>query len=128
MSMPDRHYVMQEREISADAANRIGLLLDSIERILKREQEAAQAKVDRDDERTTRGERVAAFPALPPELRWRVMVLGCSVEDMNFWVRRDPDEPGCEWYVATEIETGCDANGVSPRDALDNYFAANARS
>ena len=121
--MSDHIATMYEREISADAANRIGILLDPIDRILKREVEAAQAKIDRDDERDQRGYRVIAFPGLPSELRWRVMVLGSSVQDMNFWVRRDPAEPGCQWYIATEIETGTDAHGVSAREALDNYFS-----
>lgn len=126
--MSDSHYIMQEREIGVDAANRIGILLDSIERILKREQETAQAKSDYAGERTTSGDHVAVFAGLPDVLRWRVMVLGCSVEDMNFWVRRDPAESSSvEWFIATEIETGCEANGVTPREALDNYFAANAR-
>jgi hypothetical protein len=119
--MSDR--IMQEREISADAANRIGILLDSIERVLTREQEAAQARVDHADERDSQGYRIMAFPGLPSALRWRVMVLGSSVEDMNFWVRHDPDEPDVKWFIATEIETGTHAHGVSAREALDNYFS-----
>jgi hypothetical protein len=91
----NRHVLFQERPISADSANRIGILLDSIDRILKREQEEAQAKANRE------GERIAAFPGLPPELRWRVMVLGASVEDLNFWIRRD-DQDGGQWYTLTE--------------------------
>lgn len=126
--MSDRMYVMQEREITADAASCIRMLLDSIDGVLKREQEAAQATADRNDERTPNGDRVMAFAGLPEELRWRVMVLGCSVEDLNFWVRHDPETPADQqWYVATEIETGCDAYGISPRDALDNYFASYTR-
>lgn len=113
--MADRHVLMQERPISDDAANRIGMLLDSIERILEREQKEAQRIADRD------GEVIAAFPGLPPELRWRVMVLGSSVEDINLWIRRD-DQDGGQWYTLTEIETGCDAGGVEPLEACERYF------
>lgn len=126
--MPDLHYVFQEREISPEAASHIGSLVDSITAILKSEQEVAQAKADDLDERTDRGDRVAVFAGLPEDLRWRVMVLGCSVEDYNFWVRHDPETPpDQEWYIATEIESGGDAYGVSARDALENYFAAFSR-
>lgn len=117
---------MPERQISADAANKIGMLLDSIEGILQREQEASRAKADRVAGDRDAGDRVAVFAGLPSELRWRVMVLGCSVEDMNFWVRRDPDSPGVEWFIATEIETGGETNGVTAREAMNNYFTANA--
>jgi hypothetical protein len=115
----NRHVLFQERPISADSANRIGILLDSIDRILKREQEEAQAKANRE------GERIAAFPGLPPELRWRVMVLGASVEDLNFWIRRD-DQDGGRWYTLTEIETGCSVGGVDAREACENYFRQDA--
>lgn len=116
LPMPDRHVTLKAPEISPDAANRIGILLDSIDRIMDREQEAMQLEADR------KNEPIMCLPALPDALRWRVMVLGCTVEDMNFWVRRDPAEPNVEWYIATEIETGCDVHGVSAREALNNYF------
>jgi hypothetical protein len=116
--MSDRHLLLKETEISEDAANRIGILLDSIDRIMAREREEAQTKAEREDR------PIVAMPGLPHDLRWRVLVLGCSVEDMNFWVRHDPETPADqEWYVATEIETGCDVYGVSARDALDRYFS-----
>lgn len=113
--MGDRQVLFRERPISADSANRIGILLDSVDRILKREQEEAQAKADRN------GERICAFPGLPEDLRWRVMVLGASVEDCNFWVRRE-DQDGGQWHLVTEIETGVTVGGVTEREALDNYF------
>lgn len=108
--------LMQERAISDDAARRVGVLLDSIERILATEQQAAQREADR------KGERAAAFPGLPPELRWRAMVLGSSVEDINFWIRRD-DQDGGQWYTLTEIETGVTVGGVEPREACERYFS-----
>jgi len=107
---------MQERPISDDATYKIGVLLDSIERVLKKEQEQAQATAD------AKGERIIAFPGLPADLRWRVMVLGASVEDNNFWVRRE-DVDGARNYKLTEIETGVEVDGVEAREACENYFA-----
>lgn len=103
---------MPDRQISADAANEIGMLLDSVEHILAHEQETQHS--DRVD--------------LPPELRWRVMVLGCSVDDMNVWIRRDPGLTGIEWFIATEIRTGCDANGATAREAMNNHFTAHPQT
>jgi hypothetical protein len=105
----------QERSISAEAAKRIGILLDSITRILEREQEDAQREANKANE------GIAVFPRLPPDLRWRVMVLGSSVEDLNFWIRRD-DQDGGRWYTLTEVESGYEVGGVDAREACENYF------
>jgi hypothetical protein len=114
--MPDRMVVFQERDISADAANRIGILLDSIDRILAKERDRIKAEATAKER-----DQHAFFAGLPEGLRWRIMVLGCSVEDMNFWVRRK-DEDGGRWHLCTEIETGMTVGGVDAREAVDNYF------
>ena len=108
--------IAQERQISDDAASRIGILIDSIERILGREQQRIQGELEKEEPN-----RFWAFAGLPPELRWRVMVLGCSVTDINLWIRRD-DQDGGQWYELTEIETGVSVGAVEPREACERYF------
>jgi hypothetical protein len=106
---------MVERPISDDATYRIGVLLDSIERVLKREQEDADAAAKR------KGEEVVVFPKLTPEQRMRFMEIGCSVEDLNFWIRRE-DQDGGRWHILQEIETGYEVGAVDARDCCEQYF------
>lgn len=107
----------QQRPISEGAAVSIATLLNSVDEILASEVSRIKAQATPEER-----ERHAFFPGLPEELRWRVMVLGSSVEDLNFWVRKSDEDPGGRWYVCTEIETGTDAGGVDAREAIDNYF------
>lgn len=58
---------------------------------------------------------------LPHEIRWKLHVLACSMEDYTFWAYKL--EEGKEWYRVYEVETGVWAEGVSPRHALENYFS-----
>lgn len=116
--MADRVIAFQEREINADATNRIGILLDSIDRILAREEKRITEEATPEER-----QRHHFFSGLPEALRWRFMVHGCSVRDMNFWVRRE-DQDGGRWYLCTEIETGMTVGGVDAREAVDNYFKA----
>jgi hypothetical protein len=106
--------IAYERPISVAAAAEVRRHLDAIAAVIARDAAAFPEEPGR-----------VVFPGLPEDLRWRVMVLGASVEDMNFWVRRR-DEDGARWYVATEIETGVEVGGVSERDALENYFRMSA--
>lgn len=119
---------MRDGQISSDSASRVGMLLDAIDRVMEREAKRLQADAERQledgtlDPPTPSGScGVAVHPQLPDELRWRVMVLGSSVEDINFWIRRD-DQDGGQWYTLTEIETGTEVGGVEPREACENYF------
>lgn len=57
---------------------------------------------------------------LPHEIRWKLHVVACSVEDYTFWAYKLEEEK--EWYRVYEVETGVYAEGVSPRHALENYF------
>lgn len=52
--------------------------------------------------------------------RWRAHVIACGLQDMTFWVHKDPRWPS--HYYAVEIETGCGAWGDSDEEALRNYF------
>lgn len=63
---------------------------------------------------------VLGLVRLPHEIRWKLHVLACSVEDYTFWSYKM--EEGQEWYKVIEVESGVDAEGVSPRHALENYF------
>jgi hypothetical protein len=114
--MGDEVRYMHERPIAAAAAGEIQSLLDTIDTILSTEQQRMQDQAD------AAGEQIAVFPGLPEDLRWRVMVLGCSVEDLNLWIRRD-DQDGGRWYTLTEIETGTSIGGVEPREACECFFA-----
>ena len=101
----------KRRVISDDAAHRIGVYLDTIERIVREEE----------NQRTDHGPPLD----LPESLRKRMMGLGSSVHDLNFWIRRvDDDDLGGQRYVLSEIESGLDLEGVEPRELCDDYFRA----
>jgi hypothetical protein len=52
------------------------------------------------------------------ELRWRLHVCACSIEDMTFWVER----VGSGWR-ATEVETGVSGQpAFTEREAMENYW------
>jgi hypothetical protein len=65
---------------------------------------------------------------LPEDVRYKLLVLACSLRDFTFWVRRRPQEddagelPGDQMYCAQEIESGGEQWGVTPREALDRHF------
>lgn len=67
--------------------------------------------------------------SLPLEIRHKLLVHGCSLNDYVFWVRRRPQkgdlgsEPGDQMYWAEEIESASGTWGVTAREALDHYFA-----
>jgi hypothetical protein len=53
--------------------------------------------------------------------RRRAHQIACGLQDMTFWVRKDPRWPTV--YYAAEIETGVGAWGATEQEALANYFA-----
>ncbi len=71
-------------------------------------------------------EHEARYSEFSDDDRWRLMVLGCSINDINLWVRRTPDPSDDDLaglrFVATEIETGCTAYGETAALAISNYF------
>lgn len=107
--------VFQSELISEEAAKVIEEHVQCIEGIMRKEAERLQHELDPE-----RAKHVY-FAGLPDELRWRIMVLGCSAEDYNLWIRRN-DQDGGQWYELTEVETGCGVGGVTPREACENYF------
>lgn len=66
------------------------------------------------------------FYKLDDQTRWKLHVLASSIEDNTFWVRKDADDPSR--YQATEVETGMSAYGMTPGQAMHNYFAGNFTS
>jgi len=106
--------VAQELEVSTSVANLIEVLLNCIEGILEREQEAVQAKANKT-------QNITVFPGLPTDLRWQAMVLGSSMKDYNLWIRRTPNV-SYESYTLTEIDTGLEIEGTSPLDVCGAFF------
>lgn len=104
-----------ERQISDVATKQVKMLLSSLERIMKMECERLQAEDDNNED-----DKHVVFVQLPEELRWRVMVLGSSINDINLWIRRI--EEGKEFYQFVEIETGTSENGTSPLECCELYF------
>lgn len=48
---------------------------------------------------------------LPEALRRRVMVLGCSTRDINFWIRRDDPVDDGQTYKLTEGQASAQDTG-----------------
>lgn len=60
----------------------------------------------------------AEVDELPPAVREKLLVLGCSFNDYVFWVRTGDSK---QW-LCTEIETGVTAVGNSPEAATKSYW------
>lgn len=65
---------------------------------------------------------------LPLDIRDKLLAMGSSVEDYVFWIRRraQPSDLGNKpedqkWY-AEEMEAGTGEWGITPREALNEYF------
>jgi len=71
-------------------------------------------------------EHEARYTEFDENTRWRLMVLACSMMDLNLWVRRNTDPEDADMphlkFVATEVETGCSAYGHDAAEAISNYF------
>jgi hypothetical protein len=80
------------------------------------------------DRLITEGEINHRDRTLPFDIRDKLLRMGCSIEDYVFWVARraQPSDLGNKpedqrWY-AEEMETGMGAWGISPREAVNEYF------
>lgn len=65
---------------------------------------------------------------LPLDIRDKLLAMGCSINDYVFWVRRRAqpsdlgDKPEDQRWYAEEMESGMGAWGISPREAVVEYF------
>jgi len=97
-------------QISEESRIQIDEHLQAVEELLAVEQERiADAAGDFDE---------PPFPELPEALRWRLMVLACSLQDHLLWIRSHAGG-----HELTEIETGVSAIGADAADACRRYFA-----